>query len=132
MYFKSCRLSLISIDTVRKNVYNTKVNLKTIFIFERRLRFMKRDVYNTKHREEVLSVLKNAEKHLTAEEICSRLRENGKAIGVTTVYRQLSKLENEGLLRKYTVYRLRFVFSFGLRASEGFFSPYRKRSRVCR
>ena len=41
-------------------------------------------------------------KHLRAEEIYDILRERGAKVGLTTVYRQLSRLTEEGFARKTT------------------------------
>ena len=41
-------------------------------------------------------------KHLRAEEIYDSLRERGAKVGLTTVYRQLARLADEGFARKTT------------------------------
>ena len=60
--------------------------------------------YRTKQSELVLNCFKsNQGKHLTVEEICSYLKENGTPVGTTTVYRQVQKLSDEGVITKYNV-----------------------------
>ncbi|MBQ8904644.1 MAG: transcriptional repressor [Oscillospiraceae bacterium] len=58
--------------------------------------------YKTKQGELISAILeKNADRHLTAEEICEMLREQGNAVGTTTVYRNLEKLISEGKIRRF-------------------------------
>ena len=61
---------------------------------------MKSD-YQTKQKKAIIDFLQEADGHLTAAEIVSGLREKGVNIGTATVYRQLEKLEDSGLVRKY-------------------------------
>lgn len=49
-------------------------------------------------REEILKVLYNSDKHLTPEEIHKKVKKINSNIGLATVYRALSFLENEGLV----------------------------------
>ena len=49
-------------------------------------------------REEILKVLYNSNKHLTPEEIYQEVKKINSSIGLATVYRALSFLENEGLV----------------------------------
>jgi len=53
--------------------------------------------YSTQ-REEILKVLYNSNKHLTPEEIYQEVKKINSSIGLATVYRALSFLENEGLV----------------------------------
>ncbi len=53
--------------------------------------------YSTQ-REEILKVLYNSNKHLTPEEIYHEVKKINSGIGLATVYRALSFLENEGLV----------------------------------
>ncbi len=58
--------------------------------------------YNTKHRAEITAFLMNrAGKHVTVSDVCKYFEKKGVAIGVTTVYRQLDKMVEEGLVNKY-------------------------------
>ena len=60
--------------------------------------------YQTKQKAQILSYLReNRGRHLTAAELLHMLTENGTPIGAATVYRQLEKLENEGLVRRYAL-----------------------------
>ncbi len=64
---------------------------------------MKRQ-YNTKHRDALLTYLKSRPGiHMTAADVCSYFRAEGEAIGTTTVYRQLDRLVDEGLVSKYFI-----------------------------
>ena len=60
--------------------------------------------YKSKHRDQILEVLREQEgRHLTAGQLLDRLREKGLTIGVATIYRQLDRLVEEGLVNKYMV-----------------------------
>ena len=60
--------------------------------------------YKTKQRAELTAFLMStAGEHVTAADICKHFEEQGKAIGVTTVYRQLDKMVEEGLVNKYNL-----------------------------
>ena len=64
---------------------------------------MKRDSgYNTKQKEKLLDYLiKNKEKHTNVQEISAFLNAEGTPVGVATIYRQLDKLVDKGIVRKY-------------------------------
>jgi Fur family ferric uptake transcriptional regulator len=60
--------------------------------------------YSTKQRGAVLEYLRAArDRHVTAAAIAAHFAdtEAGERVGRTTVYRQLERLEREGLIRKY-------------------------------
>ena len=60
--------------------------------------------YNTKQREEVLLFLQSMPgEHITVNDICNHLAESGVAVGMTTVYRQLDKMVEEGIVKKYVI-----------------------------
>ncbi len=60
--------------------------------------------YRTKQGDLVLSCfLQNKGMHLTIEDICTILKEKGTPVGTTTVYRQVQKLTDEGLVTKYNI-----------------------------
>lgn len=60
--------------------------------------------YKTKQYEYILSYLETIKgKHCTVNDICSHFKENGKAIGTTTVYRQLDRMVADGTVKKYTI-----------------------------
>ena len=58
--------------------------------------------YKTKQSNEILSCLQSFRgNHITVQMILHYFSEQGKNIGIATVYRQLDKLEQEGLVRKF-------------------------------
>lgn len=60
--------------------------------------------YQTKQRTALIAYLEGMKgRHLTAKAVCEGLEGTGVKIGAATVYRQLEKLVDEGLARKYTV-----------------------------
>ncbi|MDD6490059.1 MAG: Fur family transcriptional regulator [Clostridia bacterium] len=60
--------------------------------------------YKTKQREAILKYLvDNSDSHVTVCQIADYLSSNGNHVGVTTIYRHLEKLLEQGLVRKYTV-----------------------------
>lgn len=67
---------------------------------------------NTVQREALLRALSTSDRFRTAQAIYSELRSNGERIGLTTVYRHLQRLAEEGALHavqmadRQTAYRL--------------------------
>ena len=60
--------------------------------------------YKTRQREEVLSYLRSAAgQHVTANEVCSYFKLQGRPMGTATVYRQLERMVDEGLVSKYII-----------------------------
>lgn len=60
--------------------------------------------YKTKQYKEILSYLAMLKgSHLTAKDIFEHFQEHGERIGITTVYRQLERMVNEGAVKKYTI-----------------------------
>ena len=60
--------------------------------------------YQTKQKAQVLKYLEaHSTEHITAAELLIALNTSGAAIGSATVYRQLEKLEAEGLVREMGV-----------------------------
>lgn len=60
--------------------------------------------YKTKQRDQILDCLiKNKDRHITADEIRIALIEEKSSVGKTTVYRYLDKLVSQGIVRKYLV-----------------------------
>lgn len=58
--------------------------------------------YKTKHRDELLRFLqKHSHEHLTIQEISQKLN---KKIPQATIYRLISSFEDEGLIRKYSIF----------------------------
>ncbi|MCR5788897.1 MAG: transcriptional repressor [Lachnospiraceae bacterium] len=63
-----------------------------------------RSNYKTKQREILLAYLRSvAGSHITASDVCAYFKEQGANIGQSTVYRQLEKLVDEGILNKYII-----------------------------
>lgn len=71
-----------------------------------------RDARSTTQRDAVLDVLGTSERFRTAQDIYAELRSAGARIGLTTVYRHLQKLTEEGAIHslqtadRQTAYRL--------------------------
>lgn len=62
-----------------------------------------RKKYNTKQRDLVLSCLReNQDRHVTVEMIVDYLNGKGDPVGQTTVYRNLDKLVQDGIVLKFT------------------------------
>lgn len=60
--------------------------------------------YKTKQRDLILDYLKHSTaRHLTIEDVTDALKQNGLAVGKTTVYRYMDKLAGEGSVRKYFI-----------------------------
>lgn len=60
--------------------------------------------YRTKQRELILDYLiRNKEKHVTADMIINYFKYNGTPIGKSTVYRYLDMLVSENVIRKFTI-----------------------------
>lgn len=60
--------------------------------------------YSTKQGKLVLDCfISNTGVHLTIEDICNYLKENNTPVGKTTVYRQVQKLSDEGIITKYSI-----------------------------
>ncbi len=58
--------------------------------------------YRTKQSKEILAVIeKYGDRHVTASMIKRKLEDQGSQVSLATVYRQLEKLEDEGLIRKF-------------------------------
>ena len=58
--------------------------------------------YSTKQGSLILECLKrNREQHLTVDDILEQLKEQGAAVGQTTVYRHLDKLVRQGAVLRY-------------------------------
>lgn len=59
-------------------------------------------VYRTRQREELAKLLESvSDRHLTVVDICALLRRKRKAVGTTTVYRQLERMVAEGTVLKH-------------------------------
>ena len=73
--------------------------------------------YNTKQKQLIYEFLKtNSDKCLTVSDISLYLANSDKRVGLTTIYRYLDELENNGIIRKYLAdskkgYNYQFVLS---------------------
>lgn len=60
--------------------------------------------YKTKQKDQILDCLiKNKDRHITADEILNVLNEGKPHVGKTTIYRYLDKLVSQGVVRKYFI-----------------------------
>ena len=66
---------------------------------------MKKDSgYNTSQKEKLMDFLINSrEKHTNVQEISAYLRSEGTPVGTATIYRQLDRLVEKGLVRKFVI-----------------------------
>ena len=63
-----------------------------------------RSKYKTKQRETLITYIESMPgTHITASDVCEYFREQGQPIGLSTVYRQLESLVDEGIVNKYTI-----------------------------
>ena len=61
-------------------------------------------VYKTKQKEILINYFKSSPgKHITAGDVCEHCKAQGENIGQSTVYRQLEKLVDEGIINKYII-----------------------------
>ena len=57
--------------------------------------------YHTKQQAAILKYMSESTgKYVTVSQIAAHLKEEGQSIGLTTIYRQLDKLEKEGIVHK--------------------------------
>ena len=60
--------------------------------------------YQTKQRDELLTYLESMSgQHITVNDVCEYFKAKGKSIGTTTVYRQLEKMVDQGIVTKYVI-----------------------------
>ena len=60
--------------------------------------------YKTQQRAEIDAYLESVPgKHMTAADICAHFREQGRPIGTSTIYRQLERMIDAGLVKKYVI-----------------------------
>ena len=63
-----------------------------------------RSKYKTKQLESLIQYLKTMSGiHITAGDVCEYFRKEGKPMGLSTVYRRLEMLVDEGMLNKYFI-----------------------------
>lgn len=60
--------------------------------------------YKTKQRERLMAYLRSVQgRHFTAGEVCEHFNKDGEKMGAATVYRQLERMVDEGIVNKYTI-----------------------------
>ena len=60
--------------------------------------------YKTKQKEELLEYLTQTPgEHFTVSDVCDYFKSKGTPIGQTTVYRQIERLVDEGMVNKYLI-----------------------------
>ena len=60
--------------------------------------------YKTKQREQLLDYMKTVQgKHITVNDVCEYMHRQGSTIGQTTVYRQMERMVDEGIMQKYVI-----------------------------
>ena len=60
--------------------------------------------YKTKQMSEMFSFLKATKgRHVTVNDICDYFKKKGINVGITTIYRHLERMVNEGIVAKYVV-----------------------------
>ena len=65
---------------------------------------MAKSPYRTRQMTELLELMKCEKgRHLTVHEICRLLEDRGVSVGMTTVYRNLEKLVDQGIIAKYII-----------------------------
>ncbi|MCR5716694.1 MAG: transcriptional repressor [Lachnospiraceae bacterium] len=63
-----------------------------------------RPKYKTKQKEILLEFLEaSPSPHITAGDVCEYFKSKGSPIGQSTIYRQLERLVDEGIVNKYTI-----------------------------
>lgn len=60
--------------------------------------------YNTKQRDELRAFLESVPgQHISAGDVCEYFKTIGRPIGMATIYRQLEKMVDEGIITKYSI-----------------------------
>ena len=80
--------------------------MKTVFILGKKKEEIMgtKAPYQTKQMKQILAYLQTIEgTHVTAADVCSYFKEQGINVGTTTVYRNLEKMVEQGLVAKYNV-----------------------------
>ena len=63
-----------------------------------------RNQYNTRQRNKLLEYMQTVPgEHFTAKDVCGYFQTCGTPIGVATVYRQLERMVEEGIVNKYII-----------------------------
>jgi len=73
-----------------------KLKMKIVFIFGGHI------MYNTRQKEILLNFLReNSSEHITVQKICNFMNNAGTPVGTATIYRQLDRLVEQGIVKKY-------------------------------
>lgn len=59
--------------------------------------------YKTRQHDELIAYLATVPGHITVSDVCDHFRSRGTPIGTTTIYRQLEKMVDAGLVTKYNL-----------------------------
>lgn len=91
-----------ALDRKAGSLYTTNLKMKTIFNIQERGIPMQRGSYQTRQQEAVADLFERMQAQcLTADEAYRLLLDNGMEVGKTTVYRAITKLCDQGILRRY-------------------------------
>ncbi len=64
----------------------------------------RKSTYKTKQMDEIANYMKSVEgSHVTVGDLCKHFEESGCAVGTTTIYRNLEKMVEQGVVAKYTI-----------------------------
>ena len=66
----------------------------------------------SKQREEILSVLKQMNAHLTADEIYEKVKKNNSTVSKSTVYRNLKELVDEKIIWKISINDSQYKYDY--------------------
>ena len=79
--------------------------MKIVFILAKGVSVMSsRTQYKTKQREALFTYFASIPgQHFTVNDVCAYFHAQGYPIGMTTVYRQLDRMVDEGLVNKYII-----------------------------
>lgn len=62
-----------------------------------------RSKYNTRHRQEIVDYLESTQgEHVIVSDVCAEMAKRGVKVGTTTVYRQMERLVEEGIVTRFT------------------------------
>ena len=64
----------------------------------------------TKNTKDILNLIQTSDKHLTADEIFHQIKKINSTISLSTTYRNLGLLVEEGLIRKYDIGESHLVY----------------------
>ncbi len=64
----------------------------------------------TKQRQVILEAIENSQGHMTADEIHSKLKEQGDSVGIATIYRNLNVLYEDHLINRVRHPEFGFIY----------------------